>query len=391
MEFNRFFQCKIIFSFATSLLFIPVVSQATNPAKGGSFGCVIPVGGGISKCPSPYDPLTIVLENKTDSVGVTGGNANAIWANIYYLPMDTRPYYGEYRGYNANNAKSFPTEIRGNMTPTGQVYNDPTSGGDLSGPIIGTTLLANSNGAKFYPARSWSRYSGGISALNLDSGAGVQGGSVMTPYRGNIIGGQAISDQYGWRNNPYIQVATISNLKNERMDLKGSDFVTLPIRSFERIRIEVLAGINSKKVPLTGPTKQGDQVEAVGMLIAGWEGYAVSSKNGTTLKTYATYLKNDNGQYIGWYSNSTGETDNNFADKDKTMTPLGIINTLSADSIHITMKGTWKPSQPAPALLFNEFFAGSSIELKKLKVRDPVYTDSTPMGSTATSADLNCD
>jgi len=117
-------------------------AKNTTNGTGGSFKYVEPTGGySNGKCPSPYDPLKIVLINNTDPANFANGNANAIWVNIYYVGLDNRPYYGDYLGYNAQkNTPTFPAEVKGVESPSGKYYSYKNS--DVSGPIVASTFYS---------------------------------------------------------------------------------------------------------------------------------------------------------------------------------------------------------------------------------------------------------
>lgn len=357
-------------------------AAATTDQKSGSFKYVVPTGSNVGKCPSPYAPLTIVLENNTNPVGVKNGDANAIWVNIYYIPLDSRPYSGYYMGYGAkNNLKSFPYETQGVITPTGELFYDSTSDTDNSGPIIGSTLVANGTaGAHYYPSRSWTLNGGGAmpsGMTNDPENSGSISGTIPFKSSGSNF---SLQKDSGWKEHAnYIKVATISNLMNGRMDHHGAiDYVTLPMRSFQRLRIDVMAGVSASKVVGIGG---GNQQFATAELVARWDAESVSNTDGTKLTIIDSYLKEN---FSGYASGGRRFGAGTSMNKGNT------INLLPADSITLNMKGTWHDLNFSNSKGGTGFLTGSTITLNPLKTRNSLETDGRPVSS-ATGNDLTCD
>lgn len=359
--------------------------------KSGSFNYLIPEDGVSSKCPSPYTPLTIVLNNLTDPTGFNPNRlssvASAVWVNIYYVGFDDRPYYGDYVGYNAEkNTNSFPVEVIGG-NPYEYHQSTATKGNDRSGPILASTAYASSSAVLggSYPMKSWTFNAGGLAPngfenVEVNSGGGISSG---TRYD-QLVGDTA---HFG----KYTKVFTIDNIPNNTSlaqmdgnwsDLHLNDNVTLPMRSFSRIRIEVRVGLTSKPLDMTVKTEY-----APSEVIARWEAHAVSNKNGYMLYVDKSWVKTNSS---GIDSSGTGIS-TGFA--DGLMQAGNTINILPADAIVITMKGTWKYSKidPKNDLPISDFFKGSKITLSPLKMRNVTSVDGRPVSSVSGQPLVTCD
>lgn len=353
-------------------------AKNTTNGTGGSFKYVEPTGGYFNgKCPSPYDPLRIVLINNTDPANFASSynaNANAIWVNIYYVGLDNRPYYGDYLGYNAEkNTPTFPAEVKGVPSPSGDYYF-PIKNSDVSGPIVASTYYSADPGVLSggtYPARSWSYSPGGTAPKGYE---GYDGGTVQS--------GQSYDDLVkDSRFGSYTKVFTITGLTNgsDQMDYKGQYGVTLPMRSFSRIRIDVRVGLDKNPVNMTS----NNSANAVSAIVARWEAHAVNDNNGTVLIVDRSWVKTTID------GNITTAGGNKFA--DDSMKESGTINILPADALVINMKGSWKFTKNSDGSTSSKFFDGSKITLNRLKIRQPTETDGRPMSSASAQPLVTCD
>lgn len=389
---NKLFLLKTA-SFLLGLSISGMSHAAETSPKSGSFNYLIPEDGVSSKCPSPYTPLTIVLNNRTDPTGFNPNKiqdvASAVWVNIYYVGFDDRPYYGDYVGYNAEkNTNSFPVEVKGG-NPYEYHQSTATKGNDPSGPILASTAYTPSSNVQggTYPMKSWTFNSGGRAPKGFESMEVNSGGGITSGTRYNLLVGDTTN--FG----KYTKVFTIDNIPNstnlEQMDGNWSgehlsDNVTLPMRSFSRIRIEVRVGLTSKPVDMTTST---NQQYAPSEVIARWEAHAVSNKNGYMLYVDKSWVKaTSNGVDTSGTGVSSG-----FA--DGLMQAGNTINILPADAIVITMKGTWKYSKvdSKTGLPNSDFFKGSKINLSPLKVRKVNEVDGRPVSSMSGQSLVTCD
>lgn len=398
-----------------------VKSAPVTGSKGGSFTYIEPGSAEYADtCPSPYEPLTIHFRNDTDAIDIWSGRApaNAVWVNIYYVPIDNRKYKGNYTGYAAPlNTKAFSREDRNVPTPTQQIWVSGNKSLDSSGPIIGTiyTELSFNTMVRgpflsrgFYPARSWTRptngqldskytpieYVAGQSSNNTDSY--INGSATLydytDPYKpmSNVHGSLGLF--WGTDN---VRVTTISNLhvdpnKNmpsyqnlypgpQRMDLKGSeDSVTLPLRSFRHIRIEVLAGI------ATGALSNVFNVseDAPAEVIAVWEAESVSATDGTKLKVIESAVKSRR-QAIA-LELKPKEFSNGTASQGS------VVNLLEADAIGITMKGTWRSKKAANEKEDDAYFKNSRLAIGPLFVNTSTDTEAPIKLNNLTGPQLVC-
>lgn len=360
--------------------------------KGGSFTYIEPASGEYAEtCPGPYEPLTITLTNNTDSALVNATAVESIWANIYYVPIDKRKYKGKFTGYAAHrNNKAFSREDKGVITPTGRFFdakeywNDKSLTTETSGPITGVIYdkyHATDYDRVFIPLRSWTLLSGGFLAPGVTPIEDVQASnptafidSAVALYKDPSLNHMTLGDY--WYNNNYlkdtIRVATISNIHNQKVAAnftqKAFDTVTLPMRSFRNIRIEVMAGINPG-VPEKN-AKYGTKL-ATGEVIAVWEAESVSPTDGTKMRVTESFVKTER-RSITKGTGTGNPVELSWSNK---ASAGAVVNLITIDSINLVMKGTWQSKLAAGDNEKHAYYTGSKLTISPLYGNGSTDTD----------------